>query len=74
MPTILTIHNIAYQGLFDRDRMATLGIPECAFHINGVEFHGRASFLKAGLFYADHVSTVSPCRPAPNASVVISRA
>jgi starch synthase len=40
--------------------MPTLGIPECAFHINGVEFHSRVSFLKAGLFYADHVSTVSP--------------
>ncbi len=60
VPTILTIHNIAYQGLCDRDRMATLGIPERAFHINGVEFHDRVSFLKAGLFYADHVSTVSP--------------
>ena len=60
VPTILTIHNIAYQGLCDRDRMATLGIPEGAFHINGVEFHDRVSFLKAGLFYPDHVSTVSP--------------
>ena len=40
--------------------MQPLGIPEHAFHINGVEFHDRVSFLKAGLFYADHVSTVSP--------------
>ena len=60
VPTILTIHNIAYQGLCDRERMPLLGIPERAFHINGVEFHDRVSFLKAGLFYADHVSTVSP--------------
>jgi starch synthase len=60
VPTVLTIHNIAYQGLCDRERMTALGIPECAFHINGVEFHDRVSFLKAGLFYADHVSTVSP--------------
>ena len=60
VPTVLTIHNIAYQGLCDRNRMPTLGIPEGAFHINGVEFHDRVSFLKAGLFYADHVSTVSP--------------
>ena len=60
VPTVLTIHNIAYQGLCDRERMPTLGIPESAFHINGVEFHDRVSFLKAGLFYADHVSTVSP--------------
>lgn len=60
LPTVLTIHNIAYQGLCDRDRMPILGIPDSAFHINGVEFHDRISFLKAGLFYADHVTTVSP--------------
>ena len=60
VPTVLTIHNIAYQGLCDRERMHALGIPERAFDINGVEFHDRVSFLKAGLFYADHVSTVSP--------------
>jgi starch synthase len=60
IPTILTIHNIAYQGLFPRERTEPLGIPEHAFDINGVEFHDRLSFLKAGIFYADHVSTVSP--------------
>jgi starch synthase len=60
VPTILTIHNIAYQGVFGQDRMKLLGIPDYAFHINGVEFHNRVSFMKAGLFYADHVSTVSP--------------
>ena len=53
VPTILTIHNIAYQGLYHRERMQTLGIPESAFDIYGVEFHDRISFLKAGLFYAD---------------------
>ena len=60
VPTILTIHNIAYQGLFSRDRIDPLGIPDHAFQIDGVEFHDRVSFLKAGIFYADHVSTVSP--------------
>jgi starch synthase len=60
VPTVLTIHNIAYQGVFTRDRMKLLGIPEHAFHINGVEFHNNVSFLKAGLIYADQVSTVSP--------------
>jgi starch synthase len=60
VPTILTIHNIAYQGVFERDRMKVLGIPDFAFHINGVEFHDCVSFLKTGLFYADQVSTVSP--------------
>jgi starch synthase len=60
VPTMLTIHNIAYQGLFPKDRATPLAIPERAFDINGVEFHDHVSFLKAGLFYADHVSTVSP--------------
>ncbi len=60
VPTLLSIHNIAYQGLCDRERVPALGIPEHAFHINGVEFHDRISFLKAGLFYADPVATVSP--------------
>ncbi len=60
VPTILTIHNIAYQGNFDASQRQTLDIPDAAFDINGVEFHGRLSFLKAGGFYASHVTTVSP--------------
>jgi starch synthase len=60
VPTILTIHNIAYQGLFEPQSMQRLGIPEHAFDINGVEFHGNVSFLKAGLVHADLVTTVSP--------------
>ena len=60
IPTILTIHNIAHQGIFDRERIQRLGIPEPAFNMYGVEFHNRISFLKAGIFYADHVATVSP--------------
>jgi starch synthase len=60
VPTVLTIHNIAYQGNFDASQRHSLGIPDAAFDINGVEFHGRVSFLKAGGFYASHVTTVSP--------------
>jgi starch synthase len=60
VPTILTIHNIAHQGIFDKEHIHRLGIPESAFDIYGVEFHDRLSFLKAGLFYADHITTVSP--------------
>lgn len=59
-PSILTVHNLAYQGLFDRARCGALGIPDAAFRTDGVEFHGRVSFLKAGLFYASHLTTVSP--------------
>ncbi len=60
VPTVLTIHNIAYQGNFDAAQRHGLGVPDAAFDINGVEFHGRVSFLKAGGFYASHVTTVSP--------------
>jgi starch synthase len=59
IPTILTIHNLAYQGLFDRERLSHLGIPDAAFDINGVEFHGKLSFLKAGIFYSSYITTVS---------------
>jgi len=58
-PTVMTVHNLAYQGVFDRNRMPALGIPESAFAIEGVEFHGALSFLKAGIFYASHITTVS---------------
>jgi starch synthase len=60
VPCLFTIHNLAYQGLVNPSRMTALGIPPSAFSMHGVEFHGRVSFMKAGLFYADHVSTVSP--------------
>lgn len=56
---VFTIHNLAYQGLFPRDAMAELAIPDSAFHIEGLEFHGGISFLKAGIYYAAQVTTVS---------------
>ncbi len=58
-PSLLTIHNLAYQGNFEHERLGALGIPPEAFQIDGVEFHGKLSFLKAGIFYASHVTTVS---------------
>jgi ADP-glucose type glycogen/starch synthase len=58
-PSLLTIHNLAYQGVFDRARLAALGIPDDAFRVDGIEFYGKLSFLKAGVFYADHLTTVS---------------
>ncbi|WP_052340745.1 glycogen synthase GlgA [Salinarimonas rosea] len=59
VPSVITIHNLAYQGLFSPARMERLGVPKDAFGLDGVEFHGKLSFLKAGLSYADHVTTVS---------------
>jgi starch synthase len=58
--TIFTIHNLAYQGNFPRQAMETLGIPWSHFTPDGVEFWGQLGFLKAGLRYADLLTTVSP--------------
>lgn len=59
VPTILTIHNLAYQGLFDRPAIGRIGAPESAFAIDDMEFYGKASFLKSGLVHASHLTTVS---------------
>lgn len=57
---VFTVHNLAYQGLFPPSNFLELGLPQSAFAVNGVEFHGQLSFMKAGLYYADHITTVSP--------------
>lgn len=58
--SVFTIHNLAYQGVFPKAVFADLGLPPSAFGIHGVEFHGQVSFMKAGLQYADRLTTVSP--------------
>lgn len=58
--SVMTVHNLAFQGLFDASLLARLELPPESFHLDGVEFHGRVSFLKAGLAYADALTTVSP--------------
>ncbi len=57
---VFTIHNLAYQGLFGRETLARIGLPPAAFTLDQLEFHGRVSFMKAGLVFADVVTTVSP--------------
>ena len=59
VPSVLTIHNLAHQGLYDAARLDALAIPRGAFGMEGVEFFGQLSFLKAGLVYSSHVTTVS---------------
>src|SRR5438477_8396630 len=59
VPSILTIHNLAYQGLFPKDSLRRIGAPESSFHIDGLEFYDKLSFLKGGLIYASHLTTVS---------------
>jgi starch synthase len=58
--SVMTIHNIAFQGNFDRDWLVPLDLPQSCFDMHGVEFHGYLSFLKAGLHYADRIVSVSP--------------
>lgn len=58
--SVFTVHNLAYQGVFPADHFADLGLPPVANGIDGMEFYGQISFMKAGLFYADHITTVSP--------------
>lgn len=60
VPSIYTVHNLAYQGLFDPACFADLGLPGHAMGVDGMEFYGKVSFMKAGLFFADHITTVSP--------------
>jgi starch synthase len=59
IPSLLTIHNLAFQGLFDRESLGRINAPDSAFHIDGLEFYGKVSFLKAGLSYSTHLTTVS---------------
>jgi starch synthase len=58
--TVFTIHNLAYQGLFPQSSFHALGLPPQLWSHEGLEFHDQLSFIKGGLAYADHVTTVSP--------------
>lgn len=57
--TLFTIHNLEYQGHFGREILDLLGLPQSLFTPDGAEFYGMFNFLKAGLVYADKISTVS---------------
>ena len=58
--TVMTIHNLAYQGLYPAAVLPELRLDPAVFHPGGVEFYGQLNFLKAGLAYADRLTTVSP--------------
>jgi starch synthase len=57
---VFTVHNAAYQGVFPKESFAKTGLPEKTFKTEGLEFHGNINLLKAGLMYADAITTVSP--------------
>jgi starch synthase len=58
--SVFTIHNLAYQGVFPAGVFASLGLADHHFGIDGVEFYGQVSFMKAALQFADRITTVSP--------------
>jgi starch synthase len=60
IPTLFTIHNLAYQGLFWHLDLPMTGLPWRLFHHEKLEFYGKISFLKGGIVYADLLNTVSP--------------
>lgn len=60
LSSVFTIHNLGYQGLFPADKLSTCGIPVSEFRPEGLEYWGQMSILKAGIVYADAITTVSP--------------
>lgn len=60
LPSVMTIHNMAFQGFYSADTFPALGLPPHAWSLDGVEYHGGVGFLKAGLEAASAITTVSP--------------
>jgi starch synthase len=58
--TVITIHNVSFQGRFPSALLKTLKLPQSAYAVEGVEYYGTIGFLKAALFFADRITTVSP--------------
>jgi starch synthase len=58
--SVMTVHNIAFQGQFAADVFPLLGLPPEAYAVDGIEYYGGVGFLKGGLEAADAITTVSP--------------
>jgi starch synthase len=58
--SLFTVHNLAYQGLFEKEVLAAVGLPGHLFNMNDLEFFGKVNSMKAGILYATAVNTVSP--------------
>ena len=57
--SLFTIHNLAYQGLFEKDILGRIGLPVSLFNMEELEFFGKVNYLKGGILYATAVNTVS---------------
>ena len=60
LKTLLTLHNVGYQGVFPGEQFAKTGLPPALFSPSGLEFYGSVNLLKGGIIFSDAVSTVSP--------------
>jgi starch synthase len=58
--SVVTVHNLAFQGTFGQHTLHELGLPPSSWAVHGIEYYGLLSFLKAGLYYAEAITTVSP--------------
>jgi len=58
--TLFTVHNLHYQGIFGREVLPMVDLPDHVYQVDGLEFYGHVSYLKAGLFYSQFLTTVSP--------------
>ncbi len=60
LSTVYTIHNLGYQGIFDKSYMDFAKLPEYVFNMDGIEFYGKINFMKGGILFSDIINTVSP--------------
>lgn len=58
--TVYTIHNLGYQGIFDRSYIDFAKLPDYVYNMDGIEFYGKINFIKAGILFSNIVNTVSP--------------
>jgi len=58
--SVLTIHNLAYQGVFHREVLCEIGLDWSLFHMDALEYYGNVNYLKGGIVFADIINTVSP--------------
>src|SRR5712692_7760176 len=59
VPVVFTVHNLGYHGLFPREILGRVGLPESLFHMDALEFYGKVNYLKGALIFSDYLTTVS---------------